>query len=117
MALTYLTVTISNPRSRRRRFKRRFLVDSGAIFSVAPSSLLKKLKVKPIDKQEFILANGERIVKDIGQVQIELLNKKRIVPIVYGEDDIYLVGATTLEVFGLMLDPLKREVKPLPMVI
>ena len=117
MALTYITVTVKNPKSGKKAKKRRFLVDSGAIFTVIPTKILKRLDIKPIDKQEFILANGEAVVKEIGQVEVEIYGKSRIVPCVFGDEGIYLLGATTLENFGLMLDPLKREVKPLPMVI
>jgi clan AA aspartic protease len=117
MSLTYLTVKLSNPVKPQKIFKRKFLVDSGAVYSVVPEKILKDLKIKPIDKQEFILANGESVVKDIGEVKIDILNKQRIVPVVFGNEDVFLLGATTLENFGMMLDPLKREIKPLPMVI
>ena len=38
--------------------------------------------------------------------------------VIFGEaDDSTLLGAFTLEALGLMLDPLKRELKPLPMIL
>ena len=117
MGLTYLTVKLSNPKNGKKVFKRRFLVDSGAIYSVAPTKVLQDLGVKSIDKQEFILANGELVVKEIGQIEMDLFKKKRIVPVVFGDENVFLLGATTLENFGMMLDPLRREVKVLPMVI
>ncbi|MCH7744989.1 MAG: aspartyl protease, partial [Chloroflexi bacterium] len=37
---------------------------------------------------------------------------------IFGEEgDSNLLGATTLESLGLILDPLKRELRPLPMVL
>lgn len=117
MALTYLTIKLANPEQPKKTFKRKFLVDSGAVYSVMPKKILESLGVKPIDKQEFILANGESVIKNIGQVKIEIFNKERTVPIVFGNEGIFLLGATTLENFGMMLDPLKREIRPLPMVI
>lgn len=117
MSLTYITVKISRSGQAKKIFKRRFLVDSGAIFSVVPQKILTQLGVKPIDKQEFILANGEAVVKNIGQAKMEIFSKQRIVPVVFGDEGVFLLGATALENFGMMLDPLKREVKPLPMVI
>jgi hypothetical protein len=33
------------------------------------------------------------------------------------EDDSTLLGALTLEALGLVLDPLRRELKPLPMIL
>ncbi|PIU50870.1 aspartyl protease, partial [Candidatus Desantisbacteria bacterium CG07_land_8_20_14_0_80_39_15] len=38
--------------------------------------------------------------------------------VIFGEEgDSTLLGAFTLEALGLMLDPLKRELKQLPMVL
>ena len=34
-----------------------------------------------------------------------------------GDEDIYLLGATALESVGLILDPLRRELKPAPMLL
>ena len=45
MGLTYLTTTISNPGTQG-SIVRRMLVDSGATYSIVPSDVLKKLKVK-----------------------------------------------------------------------
>jgi hypothetical protein len=38
--------------------------------------------------------------------------------VIFGEPgDSQLLGALTLEALGLMLDPLRRELKPLPMIL
>ena len=38
--------------------------------------------------------------------------------VIFGEDkDSVLLGVFTLEALGLVLDPLRRELKPLPMVL
>ncbi len=38
--------------------------------------------------------------------------------VIFGEEgDSQLLGAFTLEALGLALDPLKRELKPLPMIL
>ena len=86
MALTYITVTVSNPKNGKRAFKRKLLVDSGAVYSVLPEKNLQKIGIKPIDKQEFILASGESVVKDIGQAEIELYGKKRVVPVTWSNN-------------------------------
>ncbi|MEW5946111.1 MAG: hypothetical protein AB1742_07935 [bacterium] len=44
--------------------------------------------------------------------------KVGVADVIFGEPgDSALLGATTLESLGLVLDPLKRELKPLPMVL
>lgn len=117
MALTYLIVKISNPQNGGKSIEKKFLVDSGAVYSVVPEELLKSLKVKPIDKQRFILANGEEMEREIGEAKFSFRGKQRTAPVIFGDPDIYLLGATTLENMGLILDPISRELKPLPMVV
>jgi hypothetical protein len=41
----------------------------------------------------------------------------RAAPVVFGDKGIFLLGATTIEAFGLILDPIRRELRPLPMVL
>ena len=39
-------------------------------------------------------------------------------PVIFGDkEDIYLLGVVTLESLGLILDPIRRELKPLPMLL
>jgi hypothetical protein len=47
-------------------------------------------------------------------------HKKRVgaADVIFGEKgDSNLLGAFTLEALGLSLDPLRRELKPLPMIL
>lgn len=70
-----------------------------------------------MDKQKFSLANGEVIEKAVGNALFEYQDKKRVSPVVFGEKDIFLLGAVTLESLGVILDPINRELKPLPMLL
>ena len=39
-------------------------------------------------------------------------------PVIFGETgDSTLLGAVTLEALGVILDPIKRELRPLPMIL
>jgi clan AA aspartic protease len=116
MALTYLQTQISHPQNHK-KVSRRMLVDSGATYSVVPASILKKLNIKPIDKQTFILANGEAVEKQIGEARLTIKDKQRTVPVVFGDEGVWLLGATTLENMGLILDPINRKLKALPMTL
>jgi len=117
MALTYLTVTIANPLNPKRALERRFLIDSGAVYSVVDSQALRKLGIKPDKTQKFLLANGQEIEKEVGEAVFQYGEHRRTAPVVFGDKDIFLLGTTSLEVMGLILDPINRELKPLPMVI
>ncbi len=117
MAITYLGLKIKNPEKPRLVVAARFLVDSGAVYSVVPSPVLKKLGIKPTHSQRFTLANGEVIEKKVGNALFEFRGKVGASPVVFGEEKIYLLGAVTLESFGVILDPINRELKPLPMLL
>lgn len=117
MSITYLNVKVQNPQNPSKRIMGHFLVDSGSVFSVMPTSALKKLGIEPTDKQTFSLANGEVIEKKVGNASFEYMGKLRSSPVVFGEEDIYLLGAVTLESLGVILDPINRELKPLPMLM
>lgn len=117
MAITYLNLKVKNPQNQKRSTTEQFLVDSGAVYSVLPTSVLKKLDIRPVDKQKFTLANGEIIEKAIGNALFEYEGKIRSSPVIFGEEKIYLLGAVTLESLGVVLDPINRELKPLPMLL
>lgn len=118
MAITYLDVTVKNPvKHQTKSTVGHFLVDSGAVYSVMPASVLKKLGIQPGDTQKFTLANGEVIEKKVGNALFEYERKKRSSPVVFGEEHIFLLGAVTLESLGVILDPINRELKPLPMLL
>ena len=63
MGLTVLNIEVGNPSKPEATVPVEFLIDSGAIYSVVPSSILESLGIKPLAEQEFRLANGERIVR------------------------------------------------------
>jgi len=116
MSITFLKVKIINPEQPKKSEECELLVDSGAVYSVVPQNILKKLGIKPTSFQEFILANGEVVKKPIGNAYYEYEGKIRAAPVVFGDKGVFLLGATTIEALGMILDPIRRELKPLPMV-
>lgn len=117
MALTYLTIKVKNPENGHKSLRRRFLVDSGAVFSVLPEHELKRMGIKPDSKQKFVLANGQEIEKEIGEARFIYKGVARTAPVVFGDEGVYLLGATTLEVMGMILDPINRKLERLPMLL
>jgi clan AA aspartic protease len=118
MGLTFLEIEVGNPANPKRVQALEFLVDSGAIYSVVPAPILKKLGIKPLTKEKFILANGEKVSRKKGVALFKYGGKIGGADVIFGEpEDSILLGALTLEALGLMLDPLRRELKPLPMML
>jgi len=118
MGLTVLRIEIGNPANPERTEPLDFLVDSGAVYSVVPRPVLEQLGIKPLAEQEFRLADGSRIVRQKGGAMFKYRSALGVADVVFGEEgDSILLGAMTLEALGLALDPLKRELRPLPMVL
>lgn len=118
MGLTHIKVGIANPARPKQTIELIFLVDSGAVYSVIPAAALRKLRVKPHSKRTFILADGSEVTRKIGDVLFRLDGRRGAAPVIFGEkDDSTLLGAVSLEALGMTLDPMKRELRPLPMVL
>ena len=117
MALTFLKVRVRNPADPDREQECKFLVDSGAVYSVVPEQVLEALGIERTSSEEFILANGEVINRSVGNAYFEYQGKVRAAPVIFGDQDVFLLGATTIEALGMMLDPIRRVLKPLPMVL
>ena len=95
--------------------KVRFLVDSGTTYTVLTEGVWRELELKPLGEMEFILADGTVIKRKISEAVLELPGYgERHTPVVLGErEDENLLGVVTLEIFGLILDPFKRELRPI----
>jgi clan AA aspartic protease len=118
MGLTYLAVEVGNPANPEITEKVEFLIDSGAIYSVVPTLILDRLGIKPIAEQEFFLANGAKIIRKKGIALFRYGARVGGADVIFGEEeDSVILGVFTLEALGLVLDPLRRELKPLPMVL
>jgi predicted aspartyl protease len=109
---------VGNPAKPKVREELEFLVDSGAVYSVVPSRVLRKLGIKPVATQEFRLADGSSIRRKKGIALFKYEDRVGGADVIFGEEgDSLLLGAFTLEALGLALDPLRRELKPLPMIL
>jgi len=118
MGLTFLELEIANPANPAVTEKVDFLIDSGAIYSVVPAPVLERLGIQPLATQEFRLANGTKVQRKKGMAVFKYGDRIGGADVIFGEEgDSILLGAFTLEALGLSLDPLRRELKQLPMLL
>jgi len=90
-----------------------FIVDTGATYTLMPSSTLKELGVKPIRSAKLRLADSKLVEKPIGEIAIEINgNSASATPVIFGEEGVCLLGATTMEQLGLAPDPIEKKLKP-----
>src|SRR5215510_1957973 len=118
MGLTTLKVRLSNPADRRRAVEAELLVDSGAIYAVVPSPVLRRIGVRPRRKESFTLADGSHVIRHTGTVFFEIEGREGASRVIFGRrGDAALLGAVALEELGLMLDPLRRQLRPLRLLL
>lgn len=118
MTLTHVKAAIANPANLRRTAKLTFLVDSGAIYSLVPRERLRRLGIKPHSTLTFTLADGTEVKRRVGDAVFFFDGKRGASPVIFGErGDSTLLGSVSLEALGLMLDPIQRVLRPLPMVL
>lgn len=117
MGITYLPIKITNPQNGGKTMQRKMLVDSGSVYSILPSKDLYKLGIKPDSRQKFILGNGKEMEKDVGEARFMWKGVKRTAPVVFGDEKVYVLGVTTLEVMGVILNPIDRKLEKLLMTL
>lgn len=118
MGLVHVRARVANPARPKKTARVKFLVDSGAIYSVVPQATLRRLGIKPHGSRSFQLADGTQIKRQIGDAVFVIDGDRAASPVIFGEKgDSTLLGTVSLESLGLMLDPIRRVLKPLPMVL
>jgi predicted aspartyl protease len=118
MGLTVLTIEVANPAVPDVRAAVDFLVDSGAVYSFVPRGILKHLGIEPHGRERFRLADGSAIDRERGDAVFIYGVRRGAAPVMFGEPgDATLLGAVTLESLGLVLDAIRRDLRPLPMIV
>ena len=118
MGLTSQKLVVKVSHRARRKAAVCFLIDSGAVYSLVPGPTLKKLGIRPHRKVDFALADGTTITRRVGDAYFEFQGEGGAAPVIFGEKgDEPLLGATTLESIGLVLDPFKRRLIPMRMLL
>lgn len=118
MGLTMLQLEVGNPANPDVTIGVEFLIDSGATYSVVPTPVLEQLGIRPLQEQEFRLADGTAIRRNTGGALFKYGERIGLANVIFGEPgDSTLLGVLTLEALGYALDPLRRELRPLPMLL
>ena len=118
MGMTREKLTVKESRGARKKVEVSFLVDSGAVYSLVPAATLGRLGIRPYRSVDFALADGSVVTRKVGDAYFELRGDGGASPVIFGEEgDEPLLGATTLESLGMVLDPFKRRLFPMRMLL
>ena len=89
------------------------MVDMGATYSSIPRDVLSELAVTPSEERPFILANAQRVFYGFGWIRVRLEGREQPTPVIFADlGSPPLLGAVTLEEFGLAVDPVNRRLVP-----
>jgi len=118
VGLTHKPLLVKESRRAKESKEIKFLIDSGAIHSLAQRQDLEQLGIESYKEVKFVLADGTTVVRKVGDAYFEYNGNGGAAPVIFGEDgDEPLLGATTLESLGLVLNPLNRELYPMRMML
>jgi aspartyl protease family protein len=116
MGLSFIEGTVSGPSGIQSRL--RFLIDSGATYTLLPLETWSTIGLSPARSVQCVLADGTAIERGVSECLISLPQGTGHTPVLLGEaGDEPLLGAVTLEVLGLVLDPFKRTLHPMRMML
>jgi clan AA aspartic protease len=112
MGLSYIEGTVRGPVGEQ---SVRFLIDSGAMYSLLPADVWQAIGLSPKRESDFALADGTTIRRAVSECHITLPQGDGHTPVILGEpgDDQPLLGVVTLEILGLVFDPFRRTLHPM----
>ena len=70
-----------------------------------------------MESQTVVLADGSRRTYDLGEARFRFDDRERTSPVLFGPEDIYILGAGTLQSFGLIADTTQHKLIPSPMLM
>lgn len=112
MGLTFVEGVVTG--KNRKKVTVELLVDSGAVYTLLPEKDWKAIGLRPKRKMTFTLADGTKVERGISECHIALKQGDGHTPVILGETgDEPLLGAVTLEILGLVLNPFKRSLEPM----
>lgn len=110
MGMFEVTVRIANLEKPERFAELSLVVDTEATLSWIPRQILESLKIEPLSRLPFSLADGRTLERDIGGLLLSIDGRRAPIPVAFGESgESPLLGATALETLGLVVDPVGKK--------
>ena len=89
------------------------VVDTGSAYTLIPRTVAEALGIRPVRKMAALLANGTRIVRDMGEAVVTIDDMHTTTWVVFGDpEDAVLLGAVTLQELALEIDPMAERLRP-----
>lgn len=117
MGTIRVAVTLRIPNSTVVGYQAQFVVDTGATDCVVPASAMRQAGIQPVGTMTYQLADGSLREYEVGLVQIEFMGGTTAGRVVFGPEDVEpILGVTALESIGVVVDPVRKELRRLPAI-
>ena len=112
MGLFHTTIEVGNP-ANTVYHEIKPIVVTGSIYSMLPASLLEKTQgLSPTEEMAFTPAGGGQRTHGLGEARLRYEGRERTTPVIFGPEDVYLLGAVFLESLGLIADTTRHQLVP-----
>jgi len=116
MGLTYVVGRVKGRGGKSASVK--FLVDSGATYTLLPYATWKAVGLTPKREWQFTLADGTTVTREVSECFLQTAAGEGHTPVILGQPgDTALLGTVTLEILGLVLNPFTRTLQPMKMML
>jgi predicted aspartyl protease len=96
-----------------RRESVELLVDSGSTYTWVGAARLRGLSIVPTERRRVVTIEGQVVERDAAEVLMTLGGRTLHTVCLFGDaGDLDVLGAYTLEGFGLGVDPVQRKLIP-----
>ena len=113
MGLTHVAVQLRSLGSKN-TYVADFLVDTGAMETMAPAYALREIGIEPVGKRAYELANGQLEEFEYGLAEISLMGHLTAGEILFGPDNAEpLLGVIPLQAAGFLVDPRNERLRKL----
>jgi len=109
-----VTIEIGDPQGQRYE-PMEALADTGSSYTWVPREVLARLGVLPQFRRDSLIADDRIIQRDMAVTMARYDGQALPTLVVFGDEgSMALLGAYTLEGFGLAVDPVNRRLVPVP---
>ena len=113
MGTFFVEAQLAAPETPDRRESVSLLVDSGSTYTWVTATRLRALSVVPTERRRVVTIEGQVVERDAAEILITLEGRTlHTVCLFGGAGDLDVLGAYTLEGFGLGVDPVQRKLIP-----
>ena len=112
MGQVYIDIGVGHPAGGDLTPIQNVLADTGAANTMLPESLLERLHIEPLEYDRWEFADGSTHELGFAMARISIDGRIFHCPVIFGPEEQYQVGATTLETFRLMVDPIGQALVP-----